>query len=387
MFNNPSQNVDTPHCEENNKGDGMRCEHELILNRLDCPITLIPGEATFIDVELHMDMRQRIGPSTRKNYVNYARFMETHKIPIDFRNPTFANFIRHMDYREQVEHAGSYALAMEWQTMQKFLTAYNIPFGIGTEWHYKPPYRQPSKPRKMPTPETVFAMTHHKYCKDEYKNALLQYTLLHSFLIGWRNPSELCSMRLSNVNLDDGTITIIQKKKHNKPHTIAPDKAIMTMNTRKSLKNWIDKWRPTVANQYSGDYLYVRENGKPLNESQYRMFLQRWVVPIFPDFHPYITRHWCAIAKLIQEKLETGHWNEFKVRNWLDHDKIETTMTYLRDAEQYQRIADYNWFKRVLKCPNTEGNTLRIETEPKNHCFDWKYSEKDVKFGLNANVN
>jgi hypothetical protein len=79
-------------------------------NRIDFPIILDPSTASFTDVALHAILRQRKKQSTVSHLIRYAKFMENHKISVDFRNPNYQNFIRHMDYREQIENAGYGAL-------------------------------------------------------------------------------------------------------------------------------------------------------------------------------------------------------------------------------------------------------------------------------------
>ena len=88
--------------------DGMTMEDYLDvilqkINRTDFPIILDPKTASFNDVAIHGILRQRKGKSTVAKHIRYAKFMENHKVPVNFRNPTFENFIRHVDYREQFE--------------------------------------------------------------------------------------------------------------------------------------------------------------------------------------------------------------------------------------------------------------------------------------------
>jgi len=45
------------------------------------------------------------------------------------------------------------------------------------------------------------------------------------------------------------------------------------------------------------------------------------------------------------EKKETGKFDTYTVKNWLGHEGIQTTMTYVRDAKQYMRQAPFDWFK------------------------------------------
>ena len=315
-------------------------------NRLNCPITLDPKRSTFDDVAMHAILRQRLSKSTVDKRLRYARFMENHPMPIDFRNPNYENFIRHMDYREQVEQAGQSALSHEWKTMKTFLKAYGIP---QTDWSYRPPACPKTKARIIPLPDLVHKMIHHKYSKNEYVNALIQYSLLHCFTIGWRNPSETCAMTVDDVKLDEGLMIIKEPKKYDSTRIIVPNKALMKGKTRKSFKNWIDVWRPKVENQHSGNALYLQPDGYPLQIQRFRMFMTRKVRSVFPKYQPYVSRHWCAIAKLINTKLETKRFDIYDVGDWLGHTKIETTMTYVRDAKQYMRKAPFDWFKYIMK--------------------------------------
>lgn len=83
-------------------------EHELQqLKRTDFPITQQQGKASFKDVILHAFSRQPLSRSTIDKHLRYVRFIEFHEVPVDFRNPTYKNFIRYMDYREQT--GASYA--------------------------------------------------------------------------------------------------------------------------------------------------------------------------------------------------------------------------------------------------------------------------------------
>ena len=99
------------------------------------------------------------------------------------------------------------------------------------------------------------------------------------------------------------------------------------------------------------------------------MYIGRKVKPAFPRFTLYTTRHWCAIGRLNKVKLETGNYDTLTLRNWLGHSNIQTTMTYIRDAEQYMKRDPFDWFQRVLKFPTNvkveEENTLKISTRPK----------------------
>jgi len=174
--------------------------------------------------------------------------------------------------------------------------------------------------------------------------------------VGWRIPSEPAVMKIQDVKIDGrnrGYIKITEPKKHFSTRHITP-KEIMTNKRRKSFKNWIDAWRPKVENQYSGDALYLRSDGRPFeNKEQLRMYLNRKttkiIKEIFPEYHNYVARDFCAIARLIRAKIETKHFDVFEVKEWLGHTQIQTTMSYVKDAKHYYRLAPYDWINRALK--------------------------------------
>ena len=357
------ENIGWNHVEKSipqNGGEDMEelAEHELKhIKRIDFPITLKPGISSFKDVALHALLRQRLSKSTIEKHLRYARYMEIHRIPVDFRNPSFKNFIRHMDYREQTG-AGYAALRHEWDAIKMFLRAYGI-----QEWAYKPPSKKTPKPRNLPLPDVVYKMMHHVYSNNSYENALYQYLFTLGFTIGFRVPSEICEMTIDDLFIDDndtGFIIITETKKSGKTRRITPRKQILSSKTHKSFKNWINYWRPKVENQYSGNALFLWKNGKPVTARKLGQRLSNLGKQIWEHFQPYDMRRWCAIARLIETKVENGKFDEFEVCDWLGHDDVKTTMTYIKDAKQYYERAPYNWLKRVLKfhTKKEEENTL-----------------------------
>ena len=71
-------------------------------SKLDIPIVLDQKKATFKDIALHAELRQRLKNTTVEKYIRHARFMQKHKIPIDFNKLNYNDFIKYMDYREIV---------------------------------------------------------------------------------------------------------------------------------------------------------------------------------------------------------------------------------------------------------------------------------------------
>ncbi|HEC87296.1 MAG TPA: site-specific integrase [Thermoplasmatales archaeon] len=318
--------------------------------QLENPIKLDPKTATFEQVAAHARRWQRLSDSTIKHRLRSARRMSKHPVyPIDFNNPSYEQFIAYMNYREDVEGASGYALKNDLNTMIMFLRAYHID---PRKWFYKLPIMPINKKRILPFPETVNKFFHHKYSNDRYENALYQYLHFHNFFIGWRVPSEPCAMTINDVNIDEegrGSLTITETKKHRTKRTILPGKFILSSPTYKSFKNWIDKWRPKVENQYSGDALYLQPSGKPFTVRFLGRKLSETGKQVWKPFQPYDSRHWCAVALLIKTKIETGRWDERRVQRYLGHERVDTTMSYIRYAEEYYYQYPVDWFAHALK--------------------------------------
>jgi len=319
-------------------------------NRLNCPITLNPRDSTFLDVAVWSYYQKRLSISTIEKRLRYARFMENHYVPVDFRDPSYENFRNHMDYREEIEQASPNALIHEWKTMKTFLEAYGIPI-----WPYKPPIAPKHIKRNLPFPDIVRQFFYYEYSDDPYEISLYQYLFNHSFLIGWRVPSEICEMTVDDVIIDDkgrGNITITETKKRRSQRTILPESFILSSQSHKSLKNWIDHWRPKVENQYSGDSLYLQPSGKPFAVRHLGHKLSKYGKKIWPYFRPYDMRHWCAVARLIETKIKTGRYDVFTVKYWLGHEEQETTDSYIHFAEQYYNQYPQSWIHDALRSHN-----------------------------------
>jgi len=360
---NPSSDVDIPQIGENIIGDGMQNVEKTNYNRLEVPIVLKPETATFDDIALHGLLRQRLSIGTVNRNLRYLRFMELHTCPIDFRNPNYENYIRHMDYREQIEGCRWGALKHQKQAMRMFL----LSIGINpVEWYYKPPPRTQRHISKIPYPDQVHQILHQKYNKDKTIDSNIKHLLSKNFIYGWRVPNEPIQIKVSDIDLENATLTM-KCSKQNLIRTIDITELADRKNTY-SFKNLIDIIRPRLENQYSKDYLFLKPNGKPFdNPEQLRMYLNRKVNPtikkIFPEYTNYITRKWCTIARLIRTKVLSKKYDEYEVMDFIHHTKIETTIGYLRDSKFYYQKAPYDWIKRVLKNHHTvvEHNSLGSE--------------------------
>jgi hypothetical protein len=91
---------------------------------------------------------------------------------------------------------------------------------------------------------------------------------------------------------------------------------------------------------------------------------------VFPKYHNYIARDFCAIARLIRTKIQSKAFDEFEVKEWFGHTKIQTTMSYVKDANHYYKMAPYDWINRVLKADSKIDGEKRGKSKArKNRLF------------------
>jgi hypothetical protein len=101
------------------------------------------------------------------------------------------------------------------------------------------------------------------------------------------------------------------------------------------------------------------------------------VYEIFPDYYNYCARHFCAIGRLIRTKLESNVFDIYDVNRFMGHDKLQTTLGYVKDAELYIRQFGYDWIYRILKANKeiSKENTEKSK-ELKKGAFDQVFSER-----------
>jgi len=290
--------------------------------------------------------KKRKKESTAKHRMSIARRMSNHPVfPINWKKLTPEQVIAYLEYREYKENAGKHAILNEWKTINMFAKAFAVDTSL---WGYVPPRPPKPKVKIIPMPDTAHKLMHTQYSKKRYLNALIGHIITHGFIIGWR-PSEMVGQKLEDIYLDDGYIVITETKKYDQPRQVFLEKDILTNPLRKSLKNYIEHWRPKVANKKSKDYLYLAQRGGPFSEAYLRRYMAMYVKPHWKPFHLYVMRHWSAIARLIQTKVETNNFDIWDVKDRMGHEKVTTTEEYLRFAKRYYQNAPYDWIKAILK--------------------------------------
>lgn len=310
-------------------------KRKLDVEKLKNPYILDPDDYK-TDQELYEAMthwwktKRRKKEGTVKHRLSIAKRMSNYPVyPINWKKLTPEQVITYLEYREYEENAGKHAIINEWKTVNMFAKAFFIDTKL---WGYVPPRPPKPKVKIVPMPETTYKLMHAQYSKNRYENALIGHILAHGFIIGWR-PSELVVQKIDDLYLDDGYIIITESKKYDQPRQVFLEKDILINPRRKSLKNWIEHWRPKVANKHSGSYLYLEKNGRPFTQGCLRKYMADFVKPHWEHYHMYIMRHWSAIARLIQTKVENDTFDIWDVKDRLGHEKVTTTEGYERFAK------------------------------------------------------
>lgn len=141
----------------------------------------------------------------------------------------------------------------------------------------------------------------------------------------------------------------LPKKQSNTRPLFDVEAAILTSKVHKSMKNWVDRWRPKVENQYSGDSLYLWPSEKPVTIRTLGHMLSIQGKKIHTEFRPYDMRHWCAVARLIKTKVDTGTYDVFHIQKWLGHETSATTNKYISQTISYYNILAVDWVSLALK--------------------------------------
>jgi len=350
-FVNIGQNIEHQPLTIGNMMEEIKSKLEKI-KRTDVPLFLDPKTATFIDVAIHAKVHQYLSDSTIEKHLRYARFMELHPQPIDFRNLTPESFIRHVIYRLEIEDppATPNALNHEKKAVLMFLKAFKQYTEDWKQYVRTPPIVTNEDNTYVPFPKTVNKLYHAKYSNDKYENILLQTVVFMGFNFGMRPPSEICNLNLEDVTInEDGTgyIRIHEDKKHGKHRLIYPyNKTILSSPVFKTPKNYIDNWRHKIANKNSGDALFLMPDGQRVTS----WYLRDHIAPVGKkvcnekSFILYTMRH--TFATYLYEYTKDMK----KVAKRLGHTKSDTVDKYVHVADSIkEQTGKRNLFNQALR--------------------------------------
>lgn len=324
---------------------------------VDAPIFLDPKTATWLDVAHHAKSRQNLGPTTIEKHFRTARFMINHPVPVDFRKLTIESVIRHFDYRRNYENATRDALRHERDAVYMFLRAFHQ---FSDEWREY--VKLPKKHRGQSTPFVLFPkklneLYHGNFADTEYENVLFQTIIFLVANFGMRPPSEIINLDLQNITINkDGTgyIWIKEDKKGGIERQYIPfDKKVLSSKVYRTPANYINTWRPTVANEHSGDALFLQPNGKRVTGKYIRDHVSKNGKRIVGDdrFKLYTLRHTFATYYYDWTK------DIKKVARRLGHSKTDSIDHYIgiSDDLKTQLKRKSNLFDQALRQFKTIG--------------------------------
>lgn len=325
-----------------------------------------------------------MSPETIKHFCRYYRLMsdpEKTPFPINWFKPDYQQYCLHMHWYQQNFYdrntgKGYGGLKSRKATMELVLQSYGYPKG----WF---PYKLPPTPGKsirwIPSPSVVYDMIHYKkYHNDKLVNKYIQYLFWFGFMLGPRVPSEYLTVHISDISFDENFIVIREPKKSGTRRQVYVEPSIVNGKTRMSLKNYVDHVRSKLVSQYSSDYLFITPmEGKPFTRSYLRNLLSRMGKMVYPEFQPYVMRHWFGISMLIDSWLSHHPDPLRRVQKYMGHEERSTTEGYITQAEELFRQYPYNWRKWVLKHPNVGmgENPPKSKQRQKTSVSNGKYGE------------
>lgn len=373
---------------------------------------LDPKKLTFEDIKNHAIIHQNKDElGTVRKQMNYLAKMAAHPIyPIDFNNPDWEQYFHYMDYikihGDNDKHGrsrpvGIHGLLNRDEAWNMYLRS------IGMS-HIIPRYKHKIDRRKIPDntldkpipqPEIVHKMLNHAYILKRsfdrnYKylknkgiqrrdlNKYIQYLLWFGFFIGCAPEKEWVILNLDDIidNFDRYCIRITRPKVGNKKRILPLESVLSKSPVHKSMGNFL-KIRDKIAESGEKALIANPKNGKRygyhpgLSEKEIihkgcdelRRDLSTWGKQVYPQFYPYLMRHWCGTARMIEWDKKGGAFD--KVNFWLGHSDPSDTKIYC----QLQRLFDQDkgsWLSRALKQDwlggldgSKKGNTKQIKNK------------------------
>jgi integrase len=304
-------------------------------------------EWTMDEFKMYLRDYRRLGASTIAKRVSQLGFMELHpRMPVHLHGDRFSlvnSFFLYVRYREDVEDKAEATI-----NDHRAIKALGEFLGIPSEIWPTAPTAQQTDERWIPTPEQVYDLLHASYAPRpfvDYNHHLVKGLLVFDFLIGPRMPSEAHKLQLTDFNPEQHTLVITEPKKSGRRRTLLLEPEWACCSTRHpSLANYLT-WRDKVAER-SQKAFFLRDTGEPFaSKHGISDFLGDRVKPQFPWFYPYLGRHWCANARLI----DSG-FDYIRVADWLGHEDVNMLRReYEHNSRLHQRLYGNDWLARVAR--------------------------------------
>jgi len=194
------------------------------------------------------------------------------------------------------------------------------------------------------------------------KEGFRDYTILHLLGDSGARASEIAGLNLESFNPQINGLSILGKGNRLRRMELAE-------KTVQLIKLYINKYRPQPKPLYQ-QRLFVNQRGEELTRHGINRICRKYLSLALPekrlkDLNPaHSFRHSCAVNMLCEGKDIT------EIKNRLGHEKIETTMIYLKlDISR----------KRKIQKEFIEYTQSRIAGDPQlDELIDWQNKEKTL---------
>jgi hypothetical protein len=339
---------------------------------------LDPIDITFEKIENHAEVHQNKDfDGTVKKLMNYLEKMKSHPIyPIDFNKPDWEQYFRYMDHIKKhgdyskfgkLRTVGIHGLLNRDEAWLMYLKS------IGYDRFY-PRYKERinkkhipdnSLDKPIPMPVIVHEMLRYEYVDKKefdryYKtlkkkgilrrdlNRYIQYLFFIGFFIGIAPEKEWVILNLDDI-IDNGekySIRVTRPKVGNKKRILPLEKIISKSPVHKSMLNYLSKLRPKFADKNEKALLIDPRTGQRWKIDDLRRVLTRYGKRVYPQFYPYLMRHWCGTARMIEWDKKGGAFDH--VNYWMGHSDPKDTKIYCQLARLWEDD-NGSWLSRALK--------------------------------------
>lgn len=348
---------------------------------------LDPKTLTFEDIRNHAEIRQNLSHGYIDKCMGYLSQMANHPVyKIDFNESDPESFtiqyFRYMDHikkhgdfnkKGNLKPVGVHGLA----NRDKSILVYLRSIGRSSDI---PRYKDITKLKipdntldiPVPAPEIVNKMISFDYVdkhtfNSRYKslkkqgircrdlNRLIQYHFFFGFFVGMAPPKEMCILNVSDLTLQpDGKyiLRITRPKVGFKKRRLPLEKTISSSKVHKSVYNYLKFIRPKFVDK-NESALFVNPNtGKRWDTDPLRRFLNRYGSRVYPEFYPYLMRHWCGTARMNDWDKNGNAFS--RVQYWLGHKDPKETTRYVKLKTLFEGYQG-SWLGSALK-PNIKNN-------------------------------
>lgn len=171
---------------------------------------------------------------------------------------------------------------------------------------------------------TVYSQRNSLPTLYQRKNALRDVAVIELLFATGIRISELCALKIQDVNLYDRTILIYGKGSKERKIQIGND----------DVYNILQDYKNNFSTEINNcNYFFVNQNGSPLSDQSVRRMIKKYTTLISKDLHitPHMFRHTFATS-LLEADVDIRYIQEI-----LGHSSINVTQIYTHVAMQKQR--------------------------------------------------